>query len=714
MARSSGKIKTDRRELREEAVAIVVLSGIAAVICGGVGLIGGIVWAAVTAALGALLAAIVIAGFFFLAISAEADDDAEGPSDEEGYRHGLWIVKHPNGNPKSQVTYVHGVREGAFGTWYETGQKASEGAHQSGKLHGSVLSWYENGQKCQEAHYVEGELRGPHTAWHENGQTKSEATYHREDVLHGDCNQWHEDGQKWIEAGYVYGTPHGQWTEWDAEGLVRRRTRFLAGVQFGRGTRFFSPPFSALGSAGARPWRKAFSIIVLVAAATGVWHNNPILGSCLLGVWGVILIHELGHFAVAKLAGIPIQEFVVGFGPKLMALLFGHTRCELRLIPVFGYVGEYEFRPSELEYYQRARDLVGQGEPVPDYPVVDAADERKMASQYLPRPRRLAFVLGGVAFNLLAAFLVAWLALAVAVDTGHKRPPLGRGPVAAARLVVSCSSNVLAMVVPSLRDQSSPDARRSVSIVGRSLGVIIGAFFTLSICLPLLNLLPIPTLDGFDALRICIEMVLRREVPQRMLRPAMIGGALLIGVLFVRALASLGIATVVSVFGIDVQQEAKRSEGPAGIVGQPTGAVMLERQLKLLGAIKEGWKDIEPKAGNRFLGLRFHVDAEKTLVPREYAIKDESGNHYNALGVAFGKVGVEFHGATTAERVTLGRAAKGYAVQHYTRRAHRLTGWDLLLPEITLLYEVPEEATQFQLQHHSLRHTFRLETQSRE
>lgn len=709
MARDSGKIKTEKHEIKEDVQVIAGCSGIGAVVFGGIGLLFGPVWAAWGAVGGGLLVAIVVGGLYLLATNSETDedDDAEGPSDENGYRHGLWTTKYASGNPKWEVTYVHGARKGPFTSWYENGQKTGEGTYQNGKLHGQKVVWYENGQKRQELHCVEGELKGPRTHWYESGQKCLEATHHKEDVYHGDWNEWHENGQKWIEAAYVYGTPQGTWTEWDAEGHVIRQTRFAAGVQFGRGTRFFSPPLSALSESmtqGVKPWRKLFWLIVLALAATAVWRNNEFLGTVLLSLPVVILVHELGHFLVAKLVGIPIQELVVGFGPRLIALLWGHTRYELRLIPLFGYVSAYAFRSAEFGYYQDAKDFLRRGKPLPDYPSIDAAEDAKDASEYASRPGRLAYALGGVTFNLIAAILFAWSALAAAPDEGDGSQPLDRGPLTAAKLVVDQASHTLGTFLPFLRETSPSGGPRPTSVIWTSLGSVGGMVFFFSVFLSLVNLLPIPPLDGFRALQVSIEMVLRREIPQQILQPVMIAGVLLVGVLVFKELVALTLSILFSVFHVDLEKRAEMSHEPTEIVGQPTGAVVLERQL---GLFDNGFKDIEPKAGKKFIGLRFHVEGKKILVAREYPVEDRSRNRYQPLGAAFGKDDSSFWGGRHAQRIELSPPLSDKQRRDVIEGSPRKGNFhELGEPQVTLLYEVPEDATQFELQHHSLRHTF--------
>jgi regulator of sigma E protease len=52
----------------------------------------------------------------------------------------------------------------------------------------------------------------------------------------------------------------------------------------------------------------------------------------------LIFFHELGHFFVAKMVGIKVIEFSLGFGPKLASLAGGETQYNLRLLPLGGFV----------------------------------------------------------------------------------------------------------------------------------------------------------------------------------------------------------------------------------------------------------------------------------------------------------------------------------------------------------------------------------------
>ncbi len=52
----------------------------------------------------------------------------------------------------------------------------------------------------------------------------------------------------------------------------------------------------------------------------------------------IITVHELGHFLAAKKSGILVEEFNIGFPPRLLSHRFGETLYSLNLIPIGGYV----------------------------------------------------------------------------------------------------------------------------------------------------------------------------------------------------------------------------------------------------------------------------------------------------------------------------------------------------------------------------------------
>lgn len=71
----------------------------------------------------------------------------------------------------------------------------------------------------------------------------------------------------------------------------------------------------------------------------------------------IIIIHELGHFLIARLNGIKVLEFSLFLGPKIWSIKKGDTEYTLRLIPVLAYVkmeGEEESSDDENSFSNKS------------------------------------------------------------------------------------------------------------------------------------------------------------------------------------------------------------------------------------------------------------------------------------------------------------------------------------------------------------------------
>lgn len=113
------------------------------------------------------------------------------------------------------------------------------------------------------------------------------------------------------------------------------------------------------------------SIIVAIVAA-------------LVGLGILIIIHELGHFLLAKKTGVGVLTFSIGFGPKLLGRKIGETEYLLSAFPLGGYV-----------------KMVGED---PEEEVQTTDIQRSFSHQGLVK--RIAIVAAGPLFNLLLAVVI--------------------------------------------------------------------------------------------------------------------------------------------------------------------------------------------------------------------------------------------------------------------------------------------------------------------
>ena len=104
----------------------------------------------------------------------------------------------------------------------------------------------------------------------------------------------------------------------------------------------------------------------------------------------LIVAHEFGHLVVAKLSGMRVDEFGIGYPPKIYGKKFGETEYSINWLPFGGFVRIY-------------------GE--------DATDDTVLASKkaFAARPRlyQALTLVAGIAMNLLLAYVLISLTLAV-------------------------------------------------------------------------------------------------------------------------------------------------------------------------------------------------------------------------------------------------------------------------------------------------------------
>ena len=108
------------------------------------------------------------------------------------------------------------------------------------------------------------------------------------------------------------------------------------------------------------------------------------------GIILMVMLHEFGHYWMAKRSGMKVTEFFVGFGPRLWSFTRGETEYGVKAIPAGGYVR-----------------IIG----MTNMEEVDPADEPRTFRQATPG-KRLATILAGVTVNFFIAFVLFFVVIA--------------------------------------------------------------------------------------------------------------------------------------------------------------------------------------------------------------------------------------------------------------------------------------------------------------
>lgn len=212
----------------------------------------------------------------------------------------------------------------------------------------------------------------------------------------------------------------------------------------------------------------------------------------------LVLIHETGHFIVARLCKVKVKEFAIGFGKTIWQKQGKETKYALRLIPLGGFIsmeGEEERSDEEGSF---SRSSI---------------------------PKRIAIVAAGGLVNIIFAIVV--YIILMTIMTGD----FGRA--------VSLTGNFAFSIVESLKmlfsggatiDQlMGPVGISGVVAQTSNLSEFIYILALISMSLGVTNLLPFPPLDGGKIVLLLIEGIRKKPLKESTeIKIQMIGFMLLI------------------------------------------------------------------------------------------------------------------------------------------------------------------------------------------
>lgn len=119
----------------------------------------------------------------------------------------------------------------------------------------------------------------------------------------------------------------------------------------------------------------------------------------------LIFIHELGHFIAAKLTGMKVEEFSVGFKPAIFQKKKGETNYVLGIIPIGGYVKILGENPNENEEKELSKK------------------DKKRTFSSRPWWSQIIVLSMGVIFNIILAWIFISITLMIGISTSENKFP---------------------------------------------------------------------------------------------------------------------------------------------------------------------------------------------------------------------------------------------------------------------------------------------------
>ncbi len=207
----------------------------------------------------------------------------------------------------------------------------------------------------------------------------------------------------------------------------------------------------------------------------------------------LIIIHETGHYMVAKLCKIRVNEFAIGFGPKIWTHKGKETTYELRLIPLGGFV--------RLEGEEEQSDKEG-------------------SFNRASIPKRIAVVAAGAMVNIIFGIITYGILIFIRfiiVKKGEPIEGIGYAFSAIGELLQNMALGIVGLFSGkvSMNDMVGPIGISEMVTKTSGMMEFIYLLSIISVSLGVTNLLPIIPLDGGKILLLIIEAIRKKPLSEK-------------------------------------------------------------------------------------------------------------------------------------------------------------------------------------------------------
>ena len=241
----------------------------------------------------------------------------------------------------------------------------------------------------------------------------------------------------------------------------------------------------------------------------------------LLGL--IIFLHELGHFMTAKWFKMPVKEFALGMGPKLISQKFGETVYSIRLLPLGGFVNISGMEEQEIEkdaiiveteeernkIFEENDDAI-----VYTQSEIDEINYDNENGFFTKSPlQRFIVLIAGVVMNFLSAFIVLFFIVIAMSKITHYEGFLLQLKVTwklFSKIFYETLNGVKLLFTGHVAPKEMTGPVGLPKVVGQiykseGISVMKNIFAVLSVNIGIMNLLPIPALDGGRILSVIPE-----------------------------------------------------------------------------------------------------------------------------------------------------------------------------------------------------------------